>query len=83
MAKTAQRRHERLRHGMRRLKDDRMGHGEDKTCACFDADAGKGKGAVFARFADTPASCSCWMCRNRYEKDRPQVQRAPTVRDWD
>lgn len=52
--------------GMRRLKIDRNQHTGDfgLECPCFDDDAGKGRGRVFARFADYPKACGCYMCAN-------------------
>jgi hypothetical protein len=59
------RRYKRYVKGIKRIREDRDQHGNDHSCACFCPDADKGKGAVFARFADTPKICSCWrMCSN-------------------
>jgi hypothetical protein len=51
----------RLTKGMRRIHEDRAEHGSDHSCDCFSAN---GRGKVFARFADYPASCSCMLCSN-------------------
>jgi hypothetical protein len=68
------RRHKRYVKGIRRIRTDRAEHGDDHSCECFCPDAQHGKGAVFARFADTPKNCSCWMCSYKWddwEKDHP------------
>lgn len=72
MRTRAERRWFRFVKGMRRLKEDRQQHtGTWRTdCPCWAEEAGIGRGRVFARFADTPKQCSCWMCGNprRYYK---------------
>jgi hypothetical protein len=78
------RRYQRYIKGMRRLRADRAEHGDafwvnsrgeaQITCACFEPDAGHGKGAIFARFADYPKDCSCAGCdwnTKDWEKDHP------------
>jgi hypothetical protein len=52
--------------GIKRIRRDRAEHaGSDYfSCECFCEDATHGRGSVFARFADTPQWCSCWMCSN-------------------
>lgn len=75
------RRHKRYVKGIRRIKQDRAEHGDAwirpggeavVVCECFEADAEHGRGRTFARFADTPKYCSCWMCdynTKNWEKD--------------
>ncbi len=58
------RRYKRYVKGIRRIRADRGEHGNDHSCECFWPDADKGKGAVFALFADTPKHCQAWMCSN-------------------
>ena len=58
------RRHTRYVKGIKRIREDRAQHGNDHSCACFCPSADKGKGAVFARFADYPKHCGCWRCSN-------------------
>lgn len=60
----AERRHFRKVKGLRRLIEDRQQHRNDSHCPCLEAEARKGKGRVFARFADYPQACGCQMCRN-------------------
>jgi len=62
MRNQAYRRFKRFVKGMRRIKEDRQQHGNDRSCECFSVDAEQGKGKTFARFADTPKNCSCTMC---------------------
>lgn len=76
------RRHKRFVKGIKRIKIDRAEHGDgvwvrpngeaEIVCECFSDDATKGRGKTFARFADTPKHCSCWMCNwntKDWEKD--------------
>ena len=58
------RRYKRYVKGIKRIREDRAQHGDDHSCECFCPNADKGKGAVFARFADTPKDCGAWMCSN-------------------
>jgi len=60
----AYRRFKRFVKGMRRIKEDRQQHGNDRSCLCFSVDAEHGRGKTFARFADTPNPCNCAACRN-------------------
>lgn len=76
------RRYKRYVKGIKRVKQDRAEHGNPfqapifgPVCECFAEDATHGKGKTFARFADYPAHCSCYMCtgwkRGTWEKDHP------------
>jgi hypothetical protein len=58
----AYRKYKRYVKGINRIREDRAQHGDERSCPCFCSDADRGKGAVFAQFADTPKNCSCWMC---------------------
>ena len=64
MRNRAERRYNRYVKGLRRLKKDRNQHGGDLDCPCFDDDASKGHGRVFAIFADYPKSCQHVGCKN-------------------
>ena len=79
-----ERKHYRHVKGMRRIKEDRAQHGNDRRCPCFSAQADKGKGPEFARFADTPTLCSGWCCGNqrKVSGDTMQERKAATVKDW-
>jgi hypothetical protein len=79
-----ERKHNRFVKGMRRLKEDRQEHTFDKSCPCFSKEAGNGRGAVFARFADYPQTCSSWCCGNQRKVQGPTRQevRGPKVNDW-
>jgi len=55
----------RFKKGIKRLKEDRAEHGSDTSCQCFCSDAGRGKGKIFARFADYPKHCGCFMCNQK------------------
>ena len=70
----AWRRHQRTVHGLRRLKEDQAQHGSDRRCPCFAPDAARGRGVVFARFADHPTGCSGSCCGNRRKWDGPTLQ---------
>jgi hypothetical protein len=50
--------------GIRRIRLDRAEHGgsDDFSCPRFCEDATHGRGALFARFADYPKNCGCWVC---------------------
>jgi hypothetical protein len=88
-----ERRHFRQTKGLRRLSEDRAQHGGRQTaprfvlCECFSDEAAKGKGAAFARFADTPTPCSgncCGNPRRHFGEVTVQEQKAPKVREeWD
>lgn len=54
---------------MRRLKEDWNQHYDDLSCPC------RTSRKVMARFADTPANCSCWSCGNvrRNEKGKRRL----------
>lgn len=55
--------------GIKRLKADRAEHGADRSCPCFCSNAGAGKGKIFARFADYPKACRCYMCsQHKWDK---------------
>ncbi len=79
------RRHQRYVKGIRRLRDDRAKHGgapkfPDATdrldCECLSEEAGRGVGADFARFADTPTRCSNpFCCGNPRQGYGSQVER--------
>jgi hypothetical protein len=73
----AERRAARYVKGLRRLRVDRAEHGEDHSCPCFDEDAGRGRGQIFARFADHPTACSGWCCGNprRWYGERTRQER--------
>lgn len=72
------RRHKRYVKGIKRIRIDRAEHGNPQNgehrywgstvggpiCECFCEAATHGKGAIFAKFADRPRSCSCWYCTN-------------------
>ncbi len=76
--------------GLRRLKADQREHrvyGQEKRediCFCFAPKGSKEFGAIFSRFADTPASCSCYMCRNRRQDEGAphRERRHKTVFEW-
>lgn len=85
MAKSAIRRHNRLVHGMRRIKEDRAQHGEDHSCPCFNT---AGSGYTFSMFADTPTRCSNPECcgnprRSSWGGQTIQERKAPKTSDWD
>jgi hypothetical protein len=51
----------------RRIKEDRAQHGQSSAsqdCPCFGDEDPAIWGRTFARFADTPKTCGCWMCGN-------------------
>ena len=48
----------------RRINEDRAQHGQSRDCPCWDESDMQTWGRTFARFADTPRLCSCWMCAN-------------------
>jgi hypothetical protein len=80
-----ERKHKRFVKGMKRIKEDRAQHGRDHSCPCFSQQASRGKGAEFARFADTPKVCSnSTCCGNPREVDGPTRQeiRGPRVEEW-
>ena len=58
------RRYKRYVNGIKRIRGDRAQHGSDHSCECSCPTAEKGRGSVFARFADTPKHCQAWMCSN-------------------
>jgi len=71
--------------GMRRIRADRAEHGNTPPgwvqCDCFSDDATHGRGATFARFADTPQNCST-CCGNRRQWEGPTLQERRAVNDW-
>lgn len=82
----SERRHNRKVKGMRRVREDRAEHGGRETlCECFSPETDRGRGAVFATFADHPKVCSnpgcCGNPRKRGEITN-QEKRAPRVDDW-
>lgn len=81
-----ERRHNRKVKGLRRVREDRAQHGADTSCPCFADEVTRGRGAEFARFADTPKACSdpfcCGNTRKVYGPTR-QERRAATEADWD
>lgn len=76
------RRHTRYIKGIKRLRLDRAEHGGegDFPCPCFGEDASHGRGAVFARFADYPKNCQCWMCSSAAWGPWEEGRFVPTVR---
>lgn len=81
-----ERRYQRYVKGIRRIREDRAQHGNDHGCLCFERDAQRGRGEVFAYFADTPTRCSSYCCgnpRKHFGIVTNQEKRAPQVKDWD
>jgi len=76
MRNQAFRRHKRLAKAIRRLKEDRAQHGSDRSCPCFFPD-----GRIFARFADYPRDCSCWMCSPEHEPTRQELRSLAAMDD--
>lgn len=74
------RKHKRFVKGTRRIKQDRMEHGNDRSCDCFCPDIDKGRGATFARFADTPKYCNHWMCSSEAEAAWGEKHFEPTLK---
>jgi hypothetical protein len=64
----ALRRHQAQSHMMRRLKEDRNQHYDDKRCPCWTDPR------AMARFKEQPQVCSCRGCGNprRWEKGANQ-----------
>lgn len=66
MRTRAERRYSREVKAWRRIKEDRQQHTQNDLhiCPCFGSPNKKEWGKTFARFADTAAKCSCYMCGN-------------------
>lgn len=85
------RRHQRYVHGKRRIDQDRAQHGGRqleitlhgeirRLCECFSDDVDRGRGAVFARFADTPhPERDPWKAW----EPLPWEKKAPKAGEWD
>lgn len=84
MAVTARRRYSRYVKGMRRIKEDRMEHGDSRVCSCFDPEVDRARGRTFSYFADNPQLCSRWCCGNQRRMYGPtrQEKRAPTAKEF-